>query len=87
MGGSARPRDCHQMILISGESGAGKTVAAQMVVDYIRNRLADGATVLSEAGSSIRNALEQMSPLMEAFGHAKTLSNDNASKVGGVSPS
>ncbi|XP_043283609.1 unconventional myosin-Va isoform X3 [Venturia canescens] len=70
-------RESHdQSIIVSGESGAGKTVSAKYAMRYF-------ATV---GGSSTETQVEKKvlasSPLMEAFGNAKTTRNDNSSRFG-----
>ncbi|XP_015117922.1 unconventional myosin-Va isoform X2 [Diachasma alloeum] len=70
-------RELHdQSIIVSGESGAGKTVSAKYAMRYF-------ATV---GGSSTETQIEKKvlasSPLMEAFGNAKTTRNDNSSRFG-----
>ncbi|KAL4217322.1 Myosin-IIIa [Mactra antiquata] len=65
----------HQCIVISGESGAGKTVSANFLVQQ-----------LTQLGMAPNRDLEekilQVNPLMEAFGNAKTVINDNSSRFG-----
>jgi len=61
-----------QGILISGESGAGKTETAKHVMKYLA---AD-----SEAG--VEKKLLGVNPILEGFGNAKTLRNDNSSRFG-----
>nr|XP_014341560.1 PREDICTED: unconventional myosin-Vb [Latimeria chalumnae] len=66
----------NQSIIISGESGAGKTVSAKYTMRYL-------ATV---GGSSSKTNVEDKvlasNPIMEAFGNAKTTRNDNSSRFG-----
>ncbi|XP_066523254.1 unconventional myosin-Va [Hoplias malabaricus] len=66
----------NQSIIVSGESGAGKTVSAKYAMRYF-------ATV---SGSSKETSVEEKvlasSPIMEAFGNAKTTRNDNSSRFG-----
>ncbi|XP_043471362.1 unconventional myosin-Va isoform X1 [Leptopilina heterotoma] len=70
-------RESHdQSIIVSGESGAGKTVSAKYAMRYF-------ATV---GGSSTETQVEKKvlssSPIMEAIGNAKTTRNDNSSRFG-----
>lgn len=70
----------NQCILVSGESGAGKTEACKKILEYISAVSND-----SHAGksvSAIKDKLLESNPIMEAFGNAKTLRNDNSSRFG-----
>jgi len=69
----------NQAILISGESGAGKTEAAKTVLRYI-----SFATPTSKAKDmeKIKDQLLDSNPILEAFGNAKTIRNDNSSRFG-----
>ncbi|KAI8979236.1 P-loop containing nucleoside triphosphate hydrolase protein [Mycotypha africana] len=69
----------NQCIIISGESGAGKTEAAKRIMQYIAAVSGDGQN------SSIKEIKEMVlatNPLLESFGCAKTLRNDNSSRHG-----
>ncbi len=68
----------NQCVIISGESGAGKTEAAKRIMQYIAAVSSSGA-----AGSGIEGIREMVlatNPLLESFGCAKTLRNDNSSR-------
>eukprot|EP00948_MAST-09A_sp_MAST-9A-sp1_P000460 g460.t1 len=65
-------------VLISGESGAGKTEAAKKVLEYVT----EIAPSDSNFGTSVKDKLLQSNPLLEAFGNAKTNRNDNSSRFG-----
>ncbi|KAJ2671677.1 class II myosin [Coemansia sp. RSA 1085] len=68
----------NQCVIISGESGAGKTEAAKKIMEYI-------AAVSGGSSSSIREIKEMVlatNPLLESFGCAKTLRNNNSSRHG-----
>lgn len=71
-----------QAIIISGESGAGKTEATKIIMRYLSSA---GRHFTSDEGSS-EAGLEQRvldsNPLLEAFGNAKTVRNDNSSRFG-----
>eukprot|EP00736_Rhodelphis_marinus_P010297 Rmarinus@m.9786 len=68
-----------QSILISGESGAGKTEAAKIVMKYLTRISAGGR---GEAAAKIADQIVQANPLLEAIGNARTLRNDNSSRFG-----
>ena len=68
----------NQSIIISGESGAGKTETAKQVVHFIGDVC--GGKVAG--GLSIENLILQASPILEACGNAKTKRNDNSSRFG-----
>lgn len=63
-------------IIVSGESGAGKTVSAKYVMRYF------AAVGGSESETQIEKKVLASSPIMEAFGNAKTTRNDNSSRFG-----
>ncbi|KAM4716540.1 myosin-4-like [Anableps anableps] len=75
----------NQSILITGESGAGKTVNTKRVIQYFAT-IAVAADKKKEADSKMKGTLEdqiiQANPLLEAFGNAKTVRNDNSSRFG-----
>ncbi|KAL3147636.1 hypothetical protein ABBQ38_014686 [Trebouxia sp. C0009 RCD-2024] len=80
-----------QAILISGESGAGKTESAKMVMQYLAHRSSPVQSTTSrprlqgQPGISTAPVEEQVlesNPLLEAFGNAKTSRNDNSSRFG-----
>jgi len=74
-----------QSVVISGESGAGKTESAKMVLNYLVSRASnnlDGSTESTENVSSIERRLIESSPVLEAFGNAKTGRNANSSRFG-----
>lgn len=80
----------NQTILVSGESGAGKTETVKIVISHLatlqqsRPRHMCGSDTFHENGSAdmtVRRVLES-SPVFEAFGNAKTLRNDNSSRFG-----
>jgi myosin-1 len=68
----------NQCVIISGESGAGKTEAAKRIMQYIAN-------VSGGKDSSIQQIKDMVlatNPLLESFGNAKTLRNNNSSRFG-----
>ncbi|KAB0792483.1 hypothetical protein PPYR_14442 [Photinus pyralis] len=74
---SLREENREQCILISGESGSGKTEASKKVLHYI-------AAVTEHRGvvEQVKDKLLHCNPLLEAFGNAKTNRNDNSSRFG-----
>lgn len=66
-----------QCILISGESGAGKTEASKKILQYYTH-----ICPTRNNTHTIRERLLQSNPVLEAFGNAKTLRNDNSSRFG-----
>jgi len=77
----------NQTIVVSGESGAGKTVSAKYIMRYFATRESP-----DQPGKRTRGIADTMSeteeqilatnPVMEAFGNAKTTRNDNSSRFG-----
>ncbi|KCV71362.1 myosin I [Fonticula alba] len=74
-----RDRGEDQCILISGESGAGKTEASKLIMRYIA---ATSVRSDSERIKTIRDQLLNANPVLEAFGNAKTSRNNNSSRFG-----
>uniref|UniRef100_A0A665WNW2 Osteoclast-stimulating factor 1 n=1 Tax=Echeneis naucrates TaxID=173247 RepID=A0A665WNW2_ECHNA len=67
----------NQCVIISGESGAGKTVAAKYIMGYISKVSGGGPKV-----QHVKDIILQSNPLLEAFGNAKTVRNNNSSRFG-----
>ncbi|KAM9798824.1 myosin, heavy chain 7B, cardiac muscle, beta a [Syngnathus typhle] len=79
----------NQSMLITGESGAGKTVNTKRVIQYFAIVAALGDTSAKKAqgpatktGGTLEDQIIEANPAMEAFGNAKTLRNDNSSRFG-----
>uniref|UniRef100_A0A8C5C1P0 Myosin VC n=1 Tax=Gadus morhua TaxID=8049 RepID=A0A8C5C1P0_GADMO len=68
--------ECNQSIIVSGESGAGKTVSARYAMRYF--------AVVSKSGSKTRveDKVLASNPITEAIGNAKTTRNYNSSRFG-----
>ncbi|ETV76244.1 hypothetical protein H257_09737 [Aphanomyces astaci] len=71
-----------QSILVSGESGAGKTEAAKYIMRYLANISQSSKSSHVNGGGSVEQCVLQSNPLLEAFGNAKTIRNDNSSRFG-----
>lgn len=87
----------HQSIIISGESGAGKTEATKVIMTFLTRITAidaanSVAVCLSPATpcktqvnvGELEQRVLNTNPMLEAFGNARTLRNDNSSRFGKV---
>jgi myosin heavy subunit len=87
----------NQSIIITGESGAGKTEATKLILAYLAKaghgfvgpcedllRSKQKSAVLNKlvAQSNIEQQVLDSNPLLEAFGNAKTFKNNNSSRFG-----
>eukprot|EP01064_Diplonema_japonicum_P012134 TRINITY_DN19603_c0_g1_i1.p1 TRINITY_DN19603_c0_g1~~TRINITY_DN19603_c0_g1_i1.p1 ORF type:complete len:1796 (+),score=377.18 TRINITY_DN19603_c0_g1_i1:38-5425(+) len=68
----------NQTVLVSGESGAGKTEAVKSLLKYLSE--AAGGPSSDEHG--LQGKIEACNPILETFGNAKTVRNDNSSRFG-----
>ncbi|XP_063075198.1 myosin-7-like [Engraulis encrasicolus] len=73
----------NQSILITGESGAGKTVNTKRVIQYFASIAASGGKKETDKNKgTLEDQIIQANPALEAFGNAKTIRNDNSSRFG-----
>jgi len=94
----------NQSILVSGESGAGKTVTTKIVLNYLAmlskkasvnshasslnssfrspDKLHQSSTSFEDDDASIEKQVLQSNPILESFGNARTIRNDNSSRFG-----
>ena len=63
------------MSFCSGESGAGKTVAAKFIMNYLSQVSGGG-----DRATALKDVILKSNPLLEAFGNAKTSRNNNSSR-------
>jgi myosin-5 len=86
---TGRDTPTNQSILVSGESGAGKTVTTKIVLNYLAMLSKRKSDVLYSPPRgnqiddvSIEAQVLQSNPILESFGNARTIRNDNSSRFG-----
>uniref|UniRef100_A0A3Q3H1S6 Myosin heavy chain, fast skeletal muscle-like n=1 Tax=Labrus bergylta TaxID=56723 RepID=A0A3Q3H1S6_9LABR len=77
----------NQSVLITGESGAGKTVNTKRVIQYFATIAGSSekkkdAAAAGKLQGNLEDQIISANPLLEAFGNAKTVRNDNSSRFG-----
>ncbi|KAL3101299.1 hypothetical protein niasHT_028055 [Heterodera trifolii] len=77
----------NQSILITGESGAGKTENTKKVISYFAivgatQQAAEKEKKEGQKGGTLEEQIVQTNPVLEAFGNAKTVRNNNSSRFG-----
>jgi myosin-5 len=78
----------NQSILVSGESGSGKTVTTKIIMGYLASQSQRTSSwSLSDSldkanGQGVESQIMQSNPILESFGNARTVRNDNSSRFG-----
>ena len=71
-----------QSIIVSGESGSGKTESSKHVVRYLAQAARRASGILDLGVTSLTDRILNTTPVLEAFGNARTLRNNNSSRFG-----
>ena len=73
---------CPQSILVSGESGAGKTQTTKYLMTYLSHLSSQANTNKKASQIGIESILLESNPILESFGNSKTRRNENSSRFG-----
>jgi myosin heavy subunit len=72
----------NQTILVSGESGAGKTETVKIILNHLATLETSSLSVGDVSGNDMIQHIVESSPVFEAFGNAQTVRNHNSSRFG-----
>jgi myosin heavy subunit len=85
-GGLLKPQQRNQSILVSGESGSGKTESTKFLMRFLTSVGRDAVVVetphADDVTVEIGRRILQTNPILESFGNAQTIRNDNSSRFG-----
>ncbi|GMF23390.1 unnamed protein product [Phytophthora fragariaefolia] len=81
-GGLLKPERRNQSILVSGESGSGKTESTKFLMQFLTSVGRDQSRSDSSGAVEIGRRILQTNPILESFGNAQTIRNDNSSRFG-----
>ncbi len=73
--------NANQSILVSGESGSGKTVTTKIIMGYLATQ-SQRTMSRNSRKEGIESQILQSNPILESFGNARTVRNDNSSRFG-----
>ena len=79
-----------QVLVVSGESGSGKTETAKVLISFLANhrdrrdavRLREAAKTVATTEEQVHDRVISATPILEAFGNASTIRNKNSSRFG-----
>jgi myosin-5 len=71
-----------QSVLVSGESGSGKTVTTKIIMGYLATQSRRVQANQNNQKEGVESQILQSNPILESFGNARTMRNDNSSRFG-----